>query len=154
MSVGSGYTVREYCDGQSLASPGRWPPGARKYPTSDTWNAVARLYREYTSRHGTEELLVMPARGKTKLSPFDAETIQDLKSTVIAELEKRALFLGRATGDREDVPTDFRYLDPLLRAAGDPEVGMGVMLRGARGSGSAHAAPPSTIQAEAEVAPP
>ena len=34
MMVGVGYTQRELCDGQSLASPGRWPPGSRVYPTS------------------------------------------------------------------------------------------------------------------------
>ena len=27
MKVGVGYVQREFCDGQSLASPGRWPPG-------------------------------------------------------------------------------------------------------------------------------
>ena len=34
MIVGTGYTAREICDGQSLASPGRWPPEERRYPTS------------------------------------------------------------------------------------------------------------------------
>ena len=29
MMVGVGYTQRELCDGQTLASPGRWPPGSR-----------------------------------------------------------------------------------------------------------------------------
>ena len=51
-----------------------------------------------------------------------------MKNDVIAQLEGRGLLLGRVDGDREDVPADFRYLDLLLRAAGDPEVGMGVML--------------------------
>ena len=32
--VGVGYVQREFCDGQSLASPGRWPPGSRVYPSS------------------------------------------------------------------------------------------------------------------------
>ena len=34
MMVGVGYVQREFCDGQSLASPGRWPPGSRVYPSS------------------------------------------------------------------------------------------------------------------------
>ena len=29
MKVGVGYTQRDFCDGQSLASPGRWLPGSR-----------------------------------------------------------------------------------------------------------------------------
>ena len=39
---------------------------------------------------------------------------------------KRAgLDLKREENDRRDVPIDFRYLDLLLKAAENPEVGMG-----------------------------
>ena len=31
MQVGLGYTSRDFCDGQSLASPGRWLPDDRKF---------------------------------------------------------------------------------------------------------------------------
>ena len=31
MLVGTGYSSREMCDGQSLASPSRWPISARRY---------------------------------------------------------------------------------------------------------------------------
>ena len=34
MIVGAGYASREYCDGQTLASPGRWPIAQRRYPES------------------------------------------------------------------------------------------------------------------------
>ena len=34
MEVGTGFTSRPLCDGQSLASPGRWPPERRRYPES------------------------------------------------------------------------------------------------------------------------
>ena len=37
MMVGVGYVQREFCDGQSLASPGRWSPEARVYPSSTAW---------------------------------------------------------------------------------------------------------------------
>ena len=40
MKVGVGYVQREFCDGHSLASPGRWPPGARTYPSSTIWTAI------------------------------------------------------------------------------------------------------------------
>ena len=33
MQVGVGCTTREVCDGQGLASPGRWAPADRRYPT-------------------------------------------------------------------------------------------------------------------------
>ena len=35
MQVGIGYTVRDFCDGQSLASPRRWPVTMRRYSMSD-----------------------------------------------------------------------------------------------------------------------
>ena len=35
--VGAGFTMRELCDGQSLASPGRWPIIKRRDPASDAW---------------------------------------------------------------------------------------------------------------------
>ena len=40
MKVGVGYTQRELCDGQSLASPGRWAPGSRVYPETAHWKDV------------------------------------------------------------------------------------------------------------------
>ena len=40
MEVGVGYVSRELCDGQSLASPGRWSPEQRRYPQHEQWKAV------------------------------------------------------------------------------------------------------------------
>ena len=31
MMVGSGYSIRVYCDGQTLASPGKWPVESQNY---------------------------------------------------------------------------------------------------------------------------
>ena len=39
MRVGVGYMERGYCDGQSLASPGRWPVADRRYPEHADWTA-------------------------------------------------------------------------------------------------------------------
>ena len=41
MIVGSGYSIRDYCDGQTLPSPGRWPVKFRKYPEDSGWKRVA-----------------------------------------------------------------------------------------------------------------
>ena len=37
----------DLCDGQTLASPGRWPPAMRRFPRSDSWKAqkVLRMFR-------------------------------------------------------------------------------------------------------------
>ena len=51
-------------DGQSLASPGRWKPFSRVYPSTKSWNLAADCYRRFTSHHGTEHLLVLLAMGK------------------------------------------------------------------------------------------
>ena len=125
MAVGLGYTSREYCDGQSLASPGRWPPGSRNYPSRPDWVSVAKRYQKFTEHYGTEQLLVSLALGKVKESPFEKRDIDELKGAVIAELEARGYTLGRCDSDREDVPIYYRYLGLLLRVAEDPEVGIG-----------------------------
>ena len=132
MLVGVGYTTREYCDGQSLASPGRWALESRKYPTNPAWLADASLYQAFADTYGTESLLVSLALGRVKEPPFDSKAVQELKMSAITELHGRGMQLGRETGDREDVPIDFWYLDILLRAAGDPEVGMGEYAQGIR----------------------
>ena len=64
MKVGVGYTQREFWDGQSLASPGRWPPGSHVYPSSDSWIAVADCFLRLTHHYGTEQLLISLAMGK------------------------------------------------------------------------------------------
>ena len=64
MMVGVGYVQREFCDGQSLASPGRWPPGSRVYPSSPAWSSVRDCFWRFTAHYGTEKLLVDLAMGK------------------------------------------------------------------------------------------
>ena len=132
MFVGVGYTTREYCDGQSLASPGRWAPESRKYPTNTAWLAVASVYQAFAGSFGTESLLVSLALGRVKEPPFEARAVQELKESVIAELHGRGIHLERKLGDREDLPIDKRNLDLLLRTAGDPEVGLGEYAQGVR----------------------
>ena len=98
MLVGVGYTTREYCDGQSLASPGRWAPESRKYPTNPAWLAVASLYQAFAETYGTESLLVSLALGRVKEPPFEVNAVQELKASAIAELHRRGLQLERKTG--------------------------------------------------------
>ena len=50
MMVGVGYVQREFCDGQSLASPGRWSPGSRVYPSTTAWSHDALWNREVAGR--------------------------------------------------------------------------------------------------------
>ena len=125
MKVGVGYVQREFCDGQCLASPGRWPPGARTYPSSEVWISIRECFWRFTTHHGTEKLLVDLAMGKVEASPFPPDEILQLKQTVIDVAGRAGLRILRKSGDRMDVPIDYRFLDILLRAADDPEVGLG-----------------------------
>ena len=52
--VGVGDTQREFCDGQSLASPGRWAPGSRVYPPVEGCG-VANSFFETTQEEGRDE---------------------------------------------------------------------------------------------------
>ena len=63
------------------------------------------------------------------------------------KLASMGMNLTRCCGDRNDVPIDFRFLDLLLRAADDPEVGVS----GKALSRCKDATSPGTVQAEEEV---
>ena len=125
MKVGVGYIQRDFCDGQSFASPGRWAPGSRVYPSSKAWNLVADCFRRFTRHHGAEQLLVSPAMGKIAKCPFPLEDVAELKQAVIGAAASCNLRIQRRAGDRTNNPIDYRFLDLLLRTAGDPEVGLG-----------------------------
>ena len=88
---------------------------------------------ENRSAHfGTSELLMNLALGRVQENPFCEKHIQDLKRDVTDKLERAGLELQRDENDRRDVPIDFRYLDLLLKAAEDPEVGLGQFSQGVR----------------------
>ena len=71
MQVGMGQTVRNFCDGQALVSPSRWPPSMRRHPQSDSWKAVAVLVKRWFSEcFGTTKLLMDLALGRGQGMPF------------------------------------------------------------------------------------
>ena len=70
LQVGVGYTSRDFCDGQGLASPGRWPVENRRYPRSPTWKKVTAKFTQFSEARGTPELLMALAMGKVKSCPF------------------------------------------------------------------------------------
>ena len=65
-------------------------------------------------------------------SPFDPDSIRQLKSETLEILAEHGLKLERSSDDRKDVPIDHRYMDVLLRASEDPEVGIGDFASGVR----------------------
>ena len=132
MKIGVGYVQRDFCDGQSLASPGRWPPGARENPSTSAWTGVRDCFWKFTSHYGTERLLVELAMGKIQSSPFPPAEVAELKQQVIDTAGRSGYQIVRRTGDRTDVPLDYRFLDLLLRVAEDPEVGLGEYAQGVR----------------------
>ena len=132
MQVGTGYLQRDYCDGQSLASPGRWPVDQRRYPSSRQWNGVVRIFRRFTEQFCTPDLLMRLALGRVEACPFDSREVSELKESVIKELASEGLHLTRKAEDRADVPIDFRFFDLLLRSSEDPEVGLGEFAVGVR----------------------
>ena len=127
MMVGTGYTSREFFDGESLASPGRWPVAMRRYPSNSHWSRVASFYLN----HGSVRLFMELALGSVPSCPFSDESITDLKNQVILELEQAGLG-DRTSSDRVEVRIDNRYVDLLLRAAEDPKVGSGGFSRSVR----------------------
>ena len=125
MMVGTGYTARPLCDGQSLASPGRWPPECRRYPDCDSWKEVSKLLIDYSKKWGTADLLMKLALGRVEKCPFPEDSVLELKRKLVRTLEGTGHGLARTTDDRDDVLIDFRLLQALLAAAQDPEVSLG-----------------------------
>ena len=74
--VGSSCSVREVCDGQSLASPGQWAVEDRRYQEDPVWSEVARRKMDYAEKAGTPELLTSLALGKVSSCPFPHSEIE------------------------------------------------------------------------------
>ena len=152
--VGVGYTAREYCDGQSLASPGRWPVQQRRYPENALWKVVSDLFMSFAERQGNAELLMRLAVGRVEHCPFDSQSVRELKDSTVEVLKRHGFELRRELADRSDLPIDFRYLDLLLRAAGDLEVHLGSFAKGVRVGPGARLPRLPAVQSQEEVATP
>ena len=92
MYVGVGYTCREHCDGQGLASPGRWPVASR-YPDTDRWQNVVSSYVSFAEQHGTTELLMSLALGRVRECPLKPADVQALENEMIMKLESMGVNL-------------------------------------------------------------
>ena len=132
MMIGSGYVTRELCDGQSLASPGRWPIHDRACPENVQWKRVSKLIMDFDRTHGTTELLMKLALVQVDKCPFDVNSVSELKQQVVETLLRDGIHMSRTSKDRVDVPIDFRFLAALLTAAQDPEVALGDFACGVR----------------------
>ena len=132
LMIGTGYTAREFCDGMSLSSPGRWSPEQRRYPSSPVWCEVSELIMSFSREYGTTELLTCLALGKVKACPFPAERVEHLKRRTIEAMERHGLALVRDAADRPETLIDYRFLALLLKAAEDPDVHIGSFARGVR----------------------
>ena len=97
MQVGIGYVQRDFCDGQSLASPGRWTQASRVYPSTDRWESISGVFQRFTEHFGAEELLVSLAVGNVESCPIPSADIVNLKNELIGvaagcgfQLERRS----------------------------------------------------------------
>ena len=77
-------------------------------------------------------MLVDLAMGKVEESPFPPAEILQLKQAAIEVAGRAGVRVYRKDGDRLDVPIDCRFLDMLLRASEDPEVGIGEYAQGVK----------------------
>ena len=85
------YTAREFVDGQTLASPGRWLIGQRRHPQSRLWTSISNRYLNFANEHGSPDLLLQFALGKVQQCPFSAIDIADKPNGVVSA---RVLFDG------------------------------------------------------------
>ena len=65
------------------------------------------------------------ALGQVNACPCPEQAIRSLKDEFIASLAAQGKVLKKLASDRTDLPIDFRFLELLLDASGDPEVVLG-----------------------------
>ena len=94
----------------------------RRYHEDARWTGVSSIHLALSRRVGTPALLSSLASEKVASSPFEPEDTSALKKEVITKLESSGLCMKREWEDRDDVPFDYRHLDLLNRASGDPEI--------------------------------
>ena len=70
--------------------------------------------------------------GEVSKSLCTSHSISELKNEVARQARLHGMELQRAEGHRNDVPTDFRLMDLVLKLAGDPESGLGEYAQGVR----------------------
>ena len=128
MMMGTEHISREMCDGQSLASPGSWPPQERRFSEIERWMATTRRCVEVACRVGTPELLMKLSMGLVDRCPFADEDIRSLRQAVVDDMLK--MELQSDPEDRKDVLLDYRNMELLLKAAGDPGVALASFAKG------------------------
>ena len=77
-------------------------------------------------------MLVLLAMGKINTCPFRRTEVDKLKQEIIQSALEHGFSLERKSGDRADVPIEYRFLQLLLQLSGDPEVGLGEYSQGVR----------------------
>ena len=88
MQAGVCHTVRDFRDGRTLASPGRWPPAVRRYARS--YKAVLVLVKRFSEHFGTTELLMDLVLGRVKECPFPSGAVSETQG----RSRERAVFTG------------------------------------------------------------
>ena len=123
--IATGYTTRELCDGQSP-----WRRRAVLGVARTMADQAERLSRQcivtsnscfvmgYSRAAGTSELLVQLALCKVADCPYNSKSFADDNRRVVEEAGGVGVKLYR-------IPIDYRLIDLLMRAAGDPEVSQG-----------------------------
>ena len=97
--------------------------------TLRAWLEVAEKVREFARREGPPEHIMKLALGQVNACPFPEQAFRSLEDELIASLAARGKILKKLASDRTDLPIDFRFLELLLDASGDPEVGLGASRR-------------------------
>ena len=87
---------------------------------------------DFSNKHGPPELLMKLALARVDSSPFSTESISNLKDETIGILEEHGLRMERNSIDHSDIPIDYRYMGLLLKAAKDPDAGLGDFAAGVR----------------------
>ena len=103
------------------------------------------MVKDFSATSGTVELLVNLAAGRVSEPPFP------LRRRITCHLEKSGFPLERHVEDRTDTLIDFRFVSQMLKAARDPDRGVGDFALGVRVGLGARLPTSGTMQTETKM---
>ena len=124
--------ARDIHDGAGLCSPGRWPPGQRRLPSTPSLARTTKSMEEFLvawetslqqeGKGSLRHCLLAAACGHLTCSPFPKGPLDTLREKVRADMVAEGFGGLPVEGDREQT-IDVRLLQALLRASADPDEG-------------------------------
>ena len=121
MSVGTGPFARDIRDGLGLCSPGRWPPGKRRVPSTPGLRTLDEAFEAELKHLPVTRMLSELACGKHKGTPFPEAATERIRAKLRVALTAAGHPPASPGPDFQEQPIDVLLLQAALAESGDPD---------------------------------